>query len=266
MRLSASNIAWAANEDPQVYDKLRAEGFAALEIAPTRWIAQNPYVPENIVSAASIADSIRAHWGYGISSMQSLWFGVKERLFGTEEEREFLLSYTRAAIDFAAAVGCPHIVFGSPKNRIIDHSDQLSIGEKFFVDCANHAKSKGVVVGIEANPSIYGTNYLTTTPEVVALVKKIDSSALKLNLDFGTMLINQENVEEVADWIPYISHVHISEPLLAPISPRPEHARLAEILKANAYRGWVSLEMKTSGLDHLFHSLEIVGQVFGAGR
>ena len=262
MKLSASNIAWESKDDCDVYNKLKVEGFSALEIAPTRLIPQKPYQPENIVLATSLVKDIKNNWGFGICSMQSLWYGLTERIFGTSEEREFLYNYTCAALDFAAAINCPHVVFGSPRNRIIDHTDQLAIGEKFFAACADYAETKNVVIGIEANPISYGTNYLNTTTEALALVKNVNSPNFKLNLDLGTLLDNQEDLKMVENFIPYVSHVHISEPALMPIISRPEHQYLAQILEYGGYQGWISIEMKNSGKSALFQSIERVSGVF----
>lgn len=262
MKLSASNIAWSLEDDQDVYLKLKTEGFSGLEIAPTRLIPQKPYQPENIALAAAIASEIQGYSGFGICSMQSLWYGVTERIFGTPEERNFLFQYTCSALDFAAAVGCPHVVFGSPKNRIIDRPDQWRVGEEFFAACAAYAGTKNIVIGMEANPASYGTNYLNTTSEALELVKALNSPFFKLNLDLGTMLTNQENLETVESMICYISHVHISEPSLAAVTERPEHRHLARLLEDGGYRGWISLEMRNSGKESLFRSLEIMSKVF----
>jgi sugar phosphate isomerase/epimerase len=262
MKISASNIAWNLENDEDVYQKLKNEGFSALEIAPTRWIPQQPYLIDNLSVAASIAKSIQRRWGFDICSMQSIWYGIAERIFGTPEEREFLFQYTCSALDFASAIGCPHVVFGSPKNRIIEHPSQRSQGELFFAKCASYAQTKGVIIGIEANPASYGTNYLTNTSEALELVLAINSPFLKLNLDLGTMLQNEENLNSVKEIIPHISHVHISEPALVTITNRPEHLHLARLLKDGDYRGWVSVEMRNSGKDALFAALETVAKVF----
>jgi sugar phosphate isomerase/epimerase len=262
VKLSASNIAWSLEDDQDVYLKLKTEGFSGLEIAPTRLIPEKPYQKEGVALAASIAAEIKAHWGFGICSMQSLWYGVTERIFGTTEERNFLIQYTCSALDFAAAVGCPHVVFGSPRNRIIDYPGQWHVGEEFFAACAAYAGEKKVVIGIEANPASYGTNYLNTTSEALELVKAVNSPFFKLNLDLGTMLTNQENLESVKSIIPYISHVHVSEPALAAVTDRPEHRHLARLLQDGNYRGWVSLEMRNSGKENLFRSLETMSSVF----
>ncbi len=263
MKLAASNIGWESADDAAVYAKLKALGFTGLEIAPTRLVSGRPYDPENQRLAAAQVAEIGDAWGLRVCSMQSIWYGLSERIFGSQEERDFLLRYTRLAVDFAAAVGVPHMVFGCPKNRVIDHADQYPIGVRFFSDCAAYAQEKGVVIGIEANPPIYGTNYLNTTAEALSLVQEIDSPALRLNLDLGTIIANQERVDSVLAAIPYVGHVQISEPGLAAIVSRPEHVELARLLVTQGYAGWVSLEMRTLGLPELFSSLEVVAELFG---
>lgn len=262
MKLSASNIAWNQIDDHSVYEELIGLGFSGIEVAPTRLIPEEPYHSRNIKLAAKIASEIRNTWGLEISSMQSLWFGRSEKLFGTSEERKFLLDYTRASLDFAEAIGCPHVVFGSPKNRILYHPDQINLGQEFFVSCSDYAKERGVIFGIEANPESYGTNFLNTTSEALEMVKLVDSPSLKLNLDIGTVLQNNENVMELSSVIPHASHVHISEPSLAAVQERPEHRQVAKILRSENYDGWISLEMKNLGRKQLSSSLEVVSSIF----
>lgn len=263
MKLAASNIGWGSEDDQAVFEKLKAEGFSGLEIAPTRLVPVNPYEPHSRRLAASMVAEFRSAWGLDTCSMQSVWYGLSERIFGSEDERNFLLQYTRSAIDFAVEVGVPHIVFGCPKNRVIENAGQYPIGVRFFSDCAAYAERKGVVIGMEANPTLYGTNYLNTTSEALALVRFIDSPSLRLNLDVGTIIANNERIESVVAAIPYVSHVQISEPALVKVALRPEHAELARLLKAEGYAGWVSLEMKNLGLADLFSSLEAVAAAFG---
>ena len=68
---------------------------------------------------------------------------------------------------------------------------------------------------------------------------------------------------DVAAHLHRVSHVHISEPGLAPIQPRPLHRELALLLKGVGYQGFVSLEMKAAGEEELTRSLEYVAEVFG---
>ena len=117
MKISASNIGWSPENDEAVYRLMEETGFSGLEIAPTRVIPEAPY--DHIPEAARFADTLRERYGFVISSMQSIWFGVADRVFGTLEERTRLTAYTKKAMDFAEAVGCRALLNG----RILTLSD-----------------------------------------------------------------------------------------------------------------------------------------------
>ena len=53
-------------------------------------------------------------------------------IFGSPEEAAALIDYTKEAILFAEAVGCPNLVFGSPKNRIIPEGKTRGDAVDFF--------------------------------------------------------------------------------------------------------------------------------------
>ena len=82
------------------------------------------------------------------------------------------------------------------------------------------------------------------------------------DLDLSTII---ENGERLRDFIPdlnWVSHVHISEPGLAPIEKRPEHKELALLLGAVGYQGYVSVEMARTDLDTIRRTLDYVAEVF----
>ena len=72
----------------------------------------------------------------------------------------------------------------------------------------------------------------------------VDSDGLKMNLDFGTMLVNGEDPSSVGRYVPLVNHVHISEDGLAGIEHREEHKAFIEALKAAGYGRFVSIEMR----------------------
>ena len=82
------------------------------------------------------------------------------------------------------------------------------------------------------------------------------------NLDLSTMLAQGEKLQNFVDDLKYVSHVHISEPGLAPIQKRPEHKELALLLGAVGYRGFVSVEMARTDLDTVKRTLDYVAEVF----
>lgn len=262
MKLSISNIGWESVADEYIYNLAKEEGFSGIEIAPTRIFPEAPY--QQIKAAKEWADKLYAAYQLTIPSMQSIWYGRTEKLFGSEAERKILLSYTKQAVDFAEVLSCRNLVFGCPKNRIIEDNAERSTAVAFFRELAEYAGEHGVVIGMEANPVIYGTNYINTTQEAFALLAEVDRPAFRLNLDLGTMIQNEESAAVLRGMVKYISHVHVSEPFLKPIEKRDLHKNVANILRKENYQGFVSIEMgKVENLAVLRQAMVYVKEVFG---
>lgn len=261
MKISVSNIAWTKEYDEQMYDWLQKQEVEGLEIAPTRIITDSPYsYPDKI---AEFAMDIKDRYGLEISSMQSIWFGRTENMFASEQERNALIEYTRKAIVFADAAGCNNLVFGCPRNRNLPEGGNTALGEEFFKEIAEYAKSFGTVIGMEANPPIYNTNYINTTEQALELIEKIDSDGFRLNLDMGTMIANGEDVNILYGREQLINHVHISEPGLVMIEKRAIHEELARVLYETDYRGYVSLELKTQeNIDEVKKAVTYLQEIF----
>jgi sugar phosphate isomerase/epimerase len=241
MKLSISNIAWTVADDAEMYRFLSDNGFAGLEIAPTRIFQENPYNHSH--EAISFRENMISEYSLEISSLQSICFGREEAIFGSEEDSEAIKAYVKKAIDFAAFLDCKNLVFGSPKNRVIKDG-QYNKAIDFFSELAGYANSRSTTLSIEPNPVIYGTNFINTTAQAVRFVKDVNNEGLKVNLDLGTVLYNKESLDEVSSNIALINHVHISEPFLEAIQEREIHRELAEVLNTAGYNKFISIEMK----------------------
>jgi len=262
MKLSVSNIGWAAEQDEQVYDLLRELGFQGLEIAPTRIFAQKPY--ENPEAVRNFALTLKSRFALELCSMQSIWYGKSERIAESEDAYQSLMEYTEDAARFAKAAGCRNLVFGCPKNRNLAEPAETEMVERFLKDAADAVGKHGVILALEANPIIYNTNFVNTTRQALDLLQKIDHPSLMLNLDFGTIVENGEDLSILKEQIGRISHVHISEPFLKPLRPRVEHEWLRNILEENRYDQFISLEMGRPGdPEELDASIRYVKEVFG---
>lgn len=261
MKLSISNIAWISDNDDLMYRCVSDLGFKGLEIAPTRIFPQNPY--DNLIEAMVYSKKLKEIYNLDISSMQSIWFGKTERIFGTEEERLELINYTKKAIDFATKVNCKNLVLGSPKNRIIDNDKNYNMAVDFFRELGRYAAKRGTVLSIEPNPKLYGTNYINYTKEAFDLVCEVKSDGFKVNVDFGTIIENEENLSIIENNIEQVNHIHISEPNLNPIIKRENHKELADILKRKDYNKFVSIEMKKNdNLEDIKSIILYVKEVF----
>ncbi len=242
MKLSISNIAWSKENDEEMYQYL-SNKVDAIEIAPTRIIEENPY--EHIEEMKQYVKRLEEKYNLKISSMQSIWFGKQEKIFESQEEREELVNYSKKAIDFANAINCKNLVFGCPRNRVVNNvEEEKDIAKEFFGEIGDYAKQNNTCFAIEANPPIYNTNYINKTQDAIELAKELNNEGIKINLDFGTIIENKESLDILKQNVPLINHVHISEPNLEYIQKREEHKELISILKQNNYTGYISVEMK----------------------
>lgn len=244
MELSISNIAWSKNSDEDMYLFLQEQEYSGLEIAPTRIFEKNPY--EKLEEAKLFAIKLRKNYGLKVSSMQSIWFGRNENIFGSIDEREELFKYTKKAIKFAQACNCPNLVLGCPKNRVIKDSKDYLISIDFFRKLGEYAKLHETNISIEPNPQIYDTNFINYTDEAFQLVSDVNSDGFKVNVDLGTIICNEEDLSWIESNINKVNHIHISEPNLQEINIREIHREFAKKLRENNYNKFISIEMKNT--------------------
>lgn len=246
--LAISNIGWTKEQDDRMYGAMREAGFAGLEVAPTRIVPKDPYL--HLEESLSWKRKLQDRWGFALPSMQSIWFGRQELLFGSKEERTALLAYTQKAIDYAAAMDCRNLVFGCPKNRNIpdgmEEAEWKEIACEFFGAIGRYAAERGRVIGLEANPPMYHTNFLNETSQAFVFAEALGTPGIGVNLDLGTMIANGESAQELRGRVSLISHVHISEPGLEQVQERTLHRKVLHLLQEEGYQGYLSIEMKTT--------------------
>jgi len=247
MKLSISNIAWGTKEEDDVASLMQQMEINGIEIAPSK-IASDIY-KINGIDVIKYKD----YWlskDIEIIAMQSLLFGHPEMtIFYDEISREDTFNHLKLCIDIGKPLGVKAFVFGSPKNRYIPkESEKVSrdIANEFFDRIGTYCHKEGVVFCLEPNPREYGANFLCNTMDALDFVEEVDNRGLMINLDTGTMIMNNEDYKEIIrESLYYAGHIHISEPFLNPIDPnRDIYAELVNILKYSNYSGSVSIEMK----------------------
>lgn len=258
MKLSISNIAWSKEFDEEMIAFIKQSKFEGLEIAPTRIFPLQPY--QRLEDARKWSKDI----GLMIPSMQSIWYGHTEKIFGSEEERAILIDYTKQAIRFAEAIGCPNLVFGNPKNReTLNVKEDLAIAIDFFREIGDYAATHKTTIAIEPNPTIYNTHFINTTKEAVEIAKKVQSKGFKVNVDLGTIIYNEESLDYLSEIPEWINHVHISEPYLKTIERRDMHRDLFAILKEIGYGKYVSIEMgNQNNIDSVKEVMKYIQDIY----
>ena len=253
MKLAVSNIAWAPKHRDHAYAMLQAHGIRGLEIAPGLFLngAKDAFQPTPAECEAALAPMRAA--GLELVSMQSLLFGVEgAALFGERPERERFEEAMLRAIRLAGMLGIPNLVFGSPGQRVIPKSmsreEAEIIAVEVFRRLGDAAAAEGTILGMEFNPKVYGTNFLNHAVETATFVARVNHPAIQIILDVGAMHLNgdfETLPSFVAAQAGKISHVHFSEPYLAPAPADSDQAhRVLQAMSAVGYRRWYSIEMK----------------------
>ncbi len=246
IKLAISNIAWAVEHDAEMYQFLNEIGYQGLEIAPTRLFPETPY--DKLSEAKEWAGDLKEKYALVVPSMQSIWYGHQEKIFSSKEDRKVLVDYTKKAIDFAEVIGCKNLVFGNPKNRDTDDvPGNYSTAIDFFCEIGDYALDHHTTIAIEPNPTIYNTRFLNYTEQAVEMAYKCGSKGVKVNVDLGTIISNEEDINYLKQIPEYINHVHISEPCLSLIEKRELHRHLFEALHSIDYNRFVSIEMGNKG-------------------
>lgn len=243
MRLSISNIAWDPQDDESMAKLLQSLGVGNIDIAPGKYFKN--------FQATTTADilKVKKWWkdrGIDIVGMQALLFGTEGlNLFSSTADK--MREHLQEVMRIAGELGATQLVFGSPKNRDRSGLSDLETQQKaddFFSQLADYAKAKSVVLNLETNPVAYQCNFMTTMDETASVVLRINHPHLRLQLDTGAMLMNQESEALIAKYASTIGHIHLSEPQLKPLgSLNSDHSKLADQFKVFAKEKIATIEM-----------------------
>ncbi|HME08027.1 MAG TPA: TIM barrel protein [Bryobacteraceae bacterium] len=267
MKLAASNIAWSADTEQEVFRMLRRFGVSAIEVAPTRIWPE--WLGATVTAAREYRGQVESE-GLSISSLQAILFQKPElRLFGSDQDRDALMSHLRYCADLAAELGAASVVFGAPKNRDrgkLDESEAFVKATEFFSQLAPYYAARSTQLVLEANPSDYGCNFVTESGTAARLVRAVGADGFALHLDSACMHLAHENpAASILAAADILRHFHASEPNLAGFAnPSSDHAGAATALAQAGYQGYVALEMRAGdpAIPALEQALAFVGPVY----
>jgi sugar phosphate isomerase/epimerase len=245
-KLAISNFAWPASADAEAIALAARLGFTGIEVAPAKIFG-----PLDGVNLSALKDYGKelAAVGLAVPALQGILFGVPDvHLFRSERERSRLAASLRRVAEIASVLGAGACVFGAPSLR--DPGDMPYATAKveavrFFRAIGQAFEDVGAALCFEANPAVYGCTFITGTREAFDLVREIDHPGIKLQLDTGTIFVNNESPDVISEIAARIGHVHVSEPELAPTGTSGvDHVPVAAALRRGRYRGWISVEMR----------------------
>jgi sugar phosphate isomerase/epimerase len=245
LELSVSNIAFPAGKLEDALALLARLDIDTLEVAPHNVFGQWQ------VSGAEI-DAFRrrlADAGMRCIALQGIAFGAGAvHLFASADRREALYRHLVLVAKMAARLGAGACVFGAPRLRDpgdLEPEQARAIAVDFLRRVGSIYASEGTTLSVEPNSRHYACRFVTTTTEAVDLMKEVNVPGVGLQIDTGTMFLENEEPDILIRAAPHAAHAHVSEPDLAPVgSADVDHHAVAGALRKSGYAGSLSIEMK----------------------
>jgi sugar phosphate isomerase/epimerase len=164
------------------------------------------------------------------------------------EERQKQLAHVKQWVDYAQALGAPVIrVFsGQPHGKqSFDESYKLAVSG--MEECAQYAGRHGVFLALENHGGVS-----TKIDDLVKMVRDVKSPWFGVNLDTGNLHgcgTADEAYADMAKMAPYALNVQakVTIALKSGKKAPSDFGRLAKILSAAGYRGYIVLEYEESG-------------------
>jgi sugar phosphate isomerase/epimerase len=157
-------------------------------------------------------------------------------------DRDKQVADVKQWIDRAAVLGAPHIrVFAGavPKGGTPEAAKKACIEQ--LEECGEYAGKRGIFLGIENHGGI------VAEPEaLLEIIRAVKSPWVGINLDTGNFHTD-DPYADLAKIAPYAVNVQIKSEILrrgAKVAEKADFAKLAGILRAANFQGWVALEFE----------------------
>lgn len=266
VKLTISNIAWAANQENDVFSLLPLYGVTAVEVAPTRIWPEWEYGAKEVVAYRNF---LQDH-GLVCSSLQAILYQQPHlKVFGTATERADLIAHLKRVANLAADLGARAMVFGAPKNRDrgdLDEQTAMEQAADLFAIAGEYCHQNQVCLCLEPNPVNYGCNFITNSQSGAELVRLVNSPGFRLHLDAAGMhLAGEEPSLAITAAADVLEHIHVSEPNLGTFSqPQVNHAHIAAALRNIGWEQWISIEMRATEqpIESIKEALTVVKAIY----
>jgi sugar phosphate isomerase/epimerase len=228
-------------------------GYAGVELAPFTLAAR---IDDLSAGRRREIASCAARCGIEIAGLHWLLAGQPDLHVSHPDAavRARTVSYLEKLIDVCAELGGRTLVFGSGRQRGVlpgvDPDKAAGLARETFVACGRAAARAGVTFCLEALPAA-DTTLLTTTAEVVDLVREIGDPAVRLVIDMKSIASEPTPMpDQIRLAAPYAAHVHANDAnRRGPGFGDTDFGPIFRALREVAYSGYVSVEVFDNSPD-----------------
>jgi sugar phosphate isomerase/epimerase len=261
-KLVVSNICIKEISQFQFSNILKLFGIENIQIAPTTII-------DNWDNLNNLDLSIFKNNNINIYSFQSITYNLNNLNIFTNTQN-LLFNHLKNIIDIGYENKINIIVFGCPQNRKINDNsiDNEILFINFFRNIGDYCIDKNIIICIEPNSKKYNCNYLNLIKEVGNIVNKIDHNNIKMMLDIGNIIMENDELLDIYNYKDIIYNIDISqEKMIDFCNPHELNLKFKNILNDINYNKKINLEMlinnKDNELDILNSSLYNFIKLYG---
>jgi sugar phosphate isomerase/epimerase len=248
-RVSVSNLAWKKYDTHEVLNFLKELGIQNIEVSPSKITGFTSF--KDIEFAKRYRNHLYNTYGITVCSVQSIMYGSDLVLFDSKNT-DSVLEHFENVFKFAKAIGSNVVVLGSPVNRRLSKNQSINNTVDILSKISNKSSSYGISLALEANPSIYKTNFINSYKEAYNYIKDFKFNNLYINLDFGSLRANREDLNEFEEkFFLLVKHLHISEPYLNEIQFDNHIFNSIDIVRKYNVNCCYSIETKELAIEEL---------------
>ncbi len=163
--------------------------------------------------------------------------------FPAGKERDEQIALVKRWVDYAEILGAPviRIFSGTPHGTSGEEAHRLAVAG--IEECCQYAGQHGIYLALENHGGL-----TATADEMLQLVEAVQSPWFGVNLDTGNFH-SADFYGEIAKLAPYAVNVQVKVSVSGPDGKRVpgDFSRLAKILTAANYRGYIVLELEEPG-------------------
>jgi sugar phosphate isomerase/epimerase len=219
---------------------LKLFGIQNIQIAPTTLLTDWSNIKD--INFDIFKNTINVY------SFQSITYGLNELNIFDETTRDLLFTHITKVIDCAVKNNLEVLVFGCPKNRKIINNAESENNDETFIDfftkIGDYIGENKLKICIENNSKLYGCNYLNTINEVGEIVKNINHPNIKMMVDIGNAMMENDDITHLIKYKDIIYNIDIANEKMKPfVTYNQTYKEFVDILKTIHYSKKINLEM-----------------------
>ena len=233
-------------------------GVTGLEVAPSR-VWRNTWhrlKPREVESYRLLVENA----GLRIIGLHSLFYDQPGLgLFGDTETLVHTMDFMEHLSKLCRDLGGKTLIYGGGRKRGgVPLEEAYARSEAFFYELIPRIEQHNTIFCFEPL-AVKDSDFINSTYDSIRLVKAVNHSSLKVQLDAKALVENNELTQAVFEAAaPYLAHVHANEPDFGVLgaSGTIDHRSIGSFLRGIGYQQYVSIEQRMIGASFPLVALE----------